>query len=666
MLAPIALFAYRRPQHLARVLAALRANPEAPGTVLYVFCDAPKDTAAAEAVGEVRRLIREIDGFAAVHPVFRESNFGLARNITEGVSDVLGRHEALIVVEDDVVVGPFFLRFMNDALSFYRDEPRVGSVSGYCYPVSRPLPETYFIRGADCWGWATWRDRWRHYNPDGPALLAELQSRGLTTAFDFDGAMAFTQMLQDQIAGKNDSWAVRWHASCFLRDLLILYPAQPLAKNIGFDGSGTHSTSSIDLFEVGLSPTAVQVDGIAVEENAAVREGIKQFFLNSEQPRGCSSGEVFPVNERKSLSRRAVRYGIYRLRRAYEYGNAYARHAILTRRLNQRRRLPGGEWHPLFKVPLVDLGEVEDAHFRGVVTPAPEIGVRREGVDAQFLGDAESYYTKYQNFVYWRALIEQMVARTGLGEPSTIVEFGCGFGNSTLPLLDLFPNAKVVATDISPNLLAILNRLLVSRKLQDRCIAVAMDAHKDFIATNSADLVIGSAILHHLADPSIFIQRAFEILRPGGAAAFFEPFEGGYSVLRLICEDIWREAERRHETGGGLKFVRQISRSLEPQIFRQAVPGWKNINDKWVFPRHTLDKLATSVGAELTVYPVHDNVGQFRRAFAYMLGAYSRFKPEDIPAWAWETFDRYDTKTFSPEMLVDLAMEGCIIFRKRT
>jgi hypothetical protein len=93
--------------------------------------------------------------------VYRNTNFGLARNITDGVTTVLARHESVIVVEDDIVVSPFFLRFMNEALQTYRDVPRVGSISGYCLPLTDPVPETYFIRGADCWGWATWRDRWR-------------------------------------------------------------------------------------------------------------------------------------------------------------------------------------------------------------------------------------------------------------------------------------------------------------------------------------------------------------------------------------------------------------------------------------------------------------------------------------------------------------------------
>jgi hypothetical protein len=289
--APIALFAYRRPQHLERAIEALRANPEAADTPLYVFCDAPKDASVAESVMQVRRLLRRIEGFAGVRCIYRDENFGLSRNITGGVSDVLNQHESVIVVEDDIVVSPFFLRFMNDALTCYRKETRVGSISGYCYPVARAAPDSYLIRGADCWGWATWRDRWQYFDPDGASLLAQLRSRNLTHAFDFDGAMGFTRMLEDQIAGRNDSWAVRWHASCFLRDLLILYPCRSLALNIGVDGSGTHCTGSDDTLDVSLSATAVLVRALPIEENVEMRGAIRDFLAQVHRRALAASGQ---------------------------------------------------------------------------------------------------------------------------------------------------------------------------------------------------------------------------------------------------------------------------------------------------------------------------------------------------------------------------------------
>lgn len=289
-LAPIALFAYRRPDHLAKTVAALRANQEAKESILYVFSDAAKDVASAKDVDAVRAELQNIGGFAQVHLIFHEQNLGLAENITRGVSAVLSQHDSVIVVEDDVVVSAYFLLFMNEALALYADEKRVGSISGYCYPLSGVSAETFFIRGADCWGWATWRDRWRYYNPDGRTLLAELTERNLEQSFDFDGAMGYTQMLKDQIEGKNDSWAVRWHASCFLRDLLILYPGRTLVCNIGNDGSGTHATMSDESYTSALSARPIVLARIPIEQNATARAAILDFFKASQEP-SCATPE---------------------------------------------------------------------------------------------------------------------------------------------------------------------------------------------------------------------------------------------------------------------------------------------------------------------------------------------------------------------------------------
>jgi hypothetical protein len=304
--APIALFAYRRPDHLQATLDALRRNPEASQSELYVFSDAARNEGAAAGVDAVRRILHELGGFRSVNVVHRERNYGLAANITQGVADVLASRDRVVVLEDDIVVSPFFLRFMNEALTAYRDEARVGSISGYCYPLDRAVGETFFIRGSDCWGWATWRDRWKVFNPNGPALLSELRRRGLTHAFDFEGTMGFIRMLEDQIAGRNDSWAVRWHAACFLADLVILYPGRPLAQNIGQDGTGTHNLSADDAYDVLLSPTPVKVGGVPIVESKSGRAAFRAFFRSSQPQTSFLDRAAQAARKAMRFARRSV------------------------------------------------------------------------------------------------------------------------------------------------------------------------------------------------------------------------------------------------------------------------------------------------------------------------------------------------------------------------
>jgi hypothetical protein len=267
--APVALFAHARPDHLRRTLAALRANPEAAATPLIVFSDGAKSPEQRAAVEQVRALVAGVGGFGSVATVLRERNFGLAASIVGGVTDVLATHGRVIVVEDDILVSPHFLRYMNDALDCYAGAPRVASIHAYCYPTGERLPETFFLRGADCWGWATWSRAWRHFNPDGAALRRALRQCSLERAFDLDGAYPFSRMLDDQIAGRNDSWAVRWHASCFLDDLLTLYPGRSLVHNIGNDASGTHSGATGAFSqEVAVQPVVVRAQPLEASTEA--------------------------------------------------------------------------------------------------------------------------------------------------------------------------------------------------------------------------------------------------------------------------------------------------------------------------------------------------------------------------------------------------------------
>lgn len=278
--APIAVFAFNRPGHLASCIASLAANPEARGSHLHVFCDGPRSAADLAGVGRVREVVKGISGFAAVTTVYRDENRGLAASIIDGVGQVLGAHDRVIVVEDDLLLSPHFLKYMNESLERYAANDRVASIHGYCYPVDRPLPETFFLRGADCWGWATWRRGWVHFRPDGATLLAELRKLGLTRAFDLDGAYPFTQMLADQVAGRNNSWAVRWHASCFLDELLTLYPGRSLVQNIGNDASGTHSKAT-GRFDVDVARGPIHLQDIPIEQDEAARQAFIRTLKGS-------------------------------------------------------------------------------------------------------------------------------------------------------------------------------------------------------------------------------------------------------------------------------------------------------------------------------------------------------------------------------------------------
>jgi len=277
MTAPIVLFAYARPDHLRRTIEALQLNALANDSDLIVFSDAARTSDQESGVATVRNYLSSIKGFRSISLHHRTHNLGLARSIITGVTIILEQYERVIVLEDDMVTSPYFLSYMNDALERFAGDELVASIHGYLYPVKEPMPEAFFLPGADCWGWATWRRGWALFNPDGQALLDEMHQRGLMKDFDFGGAYPYSTMLKEQIAGKNDSWAIRWYASAFLAGKLTLYPGRSLIQNIGHDASGTHCGAD-DLYAVELSASPINLDGVQVAISPAALQAFSAFF----------------------------------------------------------------------------------------------------------------------------------------------------------------------------------------------------------------------------------------------------------------------------------------------------------------------------------------------------------------------------------------------------
>jgi len=243
--APIALFVYNRPRHTAATLVALGANAMAAESDLFVFCDGPKSDADALAVAAVRDLVGATAGFRSIQVFEAERNAGLAASIIAGVTRVISEHGRVIVLEDDIVTSPHFLRYMNAALDRYGNDGRVFSVSGYNPPPNMMrfprsyAHDVYFNPRSSSWGWATWRDRWKKADWDVAPYESFIRDPAARRAFNAGGA-DLSDTLIAQREGRVDSWAVRWAFTHFTHHALAVYPVRSYVDNIGHDGSGTH------------------------------------------------------------------------------------------------------------------------------------------------------------------------------------------------------------------------------------------------------------------------------------------------------------------------------------------------------------------------------------------------------------------------------------------
>jgi hypothetical protein len=247
-LAPIVLFTYNRPIHTQNVLNSLAFCEEAKNSILYVFCDGAKENAdeiGLNKIQEVRNIVNTENRFKQVIVTIQDKNKGLANSVIDGINKVINEHGKVIVLEDDLVFSPYFLNYMNDSLNRYENDKRVGEI-GACnfFANGSKFPKTFFANMPDTWGWATWKDRWQHFNSDAVFLYKELEKKDLMYKFNAHGSYNMEEMLQEQIFGKVDSWAIRWQAIMVLNNWLCLY-SNPAFSNHIDSVDATHTQINI-------------------------------------------------------------------------------------------------------------------------------------------------------------------------------------------------------------------------------------------------------------------------------------------------------------------------------------------------------------------------------------------------------------------------------------
>jgi len=278
-LAPIALFVYNRPDHTRRTISYLQQNLLADESRLYIFCDAAKTDADKSKVEQVRQLVQDVSGFKSVKVVLRYQNLGLAESIISGVTQLVYEYGKVIVFEDDLLSSPYTLQYFNDALTKYANQEQVMHIGAYMYNLhDKTLPETFFYRAATSWGWATWARAWKNFEPDVDKLIAQFDNLKIAR-FSIEGKMNFWKQIEQFKAGKNNSWAIRWYASIFLKNGLTLNPSQSLIQNIGHDGTGVHSNNE-DIYHVQMARKQVTQFPDLIQENEQAYRAIKHFLAN--------------------------------------------------------------------------------------------------------------------------------------------------------------------------------------------------------------------------------------------------------------------------------------------------------------------------------------------------------------------------------------------------
>jgi hypothetical protein len=243
--APIALFTFNRINETKKTVFSLLNNHLSFHTELYIFSDGPRNDADIVKIKLVREYLRSVTGFKMIYFIENKQNQGLAKSIIYGVSEVLQKHDKVIVLEDDLITSPNFLDFMNQALSFYENDSNILSVSGYTLDLPS-LPgnkDYYFGYRASSWGWGCWKDRWEKIDWEITDYDEFINSKELTKKFNRGGS-DMTKMLKNHKYGLIDSWAIRFCYHQFKYDLKSVFPTTSKVQSIGFSKDATHTVGT--------------------------------------------------------------------------------------------------------------------------------------------------------------------------------------------------------------------------------------------------------------------------------------------------------------------------------------------------------------------------------------------------------------------------------------
>jgi SAM-dependent methyltransferase len=331
----------------------------------------------------------------------------------------------------------------------------------------------------------------------------------------------------------------------------------------------------------------------------------------------------------------------------------------------------------LIAEPIIALGE-PGSPFANIYAPESEIGQARVGVTAQFLENAGTYHTRYADTHYWSMLLDVALARTEAPAPHVVVDIGSGSGNSVIPLLKKFADAQVVASDISPNLLAILRDYFANdAATRERLHLLCADASQVRFTQGCADLVVGAAILHHIVEPETVIERAFTALKPGGWAVFFEPFRSGSSLLTLAYKQVLREVARRDKFAGvkrtlpptlrgensGIDVLKRIVFDYDTRVTMSAERA-KDLDDKWMFQRAQFETIARAQGwAQCKCYSMQNGQAPVRTQTVAYLRLAAELEPDALPDWAWAILDEFDAQ-LSDDVRQSAWMEAMVLLQK--
>lgn len=254
--APVAFIIFNRPEVTARVFARIaKAKP----TKLLVIADGPRSgrDGEVERCKATRAIIERVDWKCEVLTNFSDVNLGCKNRVSSGLDWVFEQVSEAIILEDDCLPHPTFFRFCEELLEQYRDDERIGMISGdnFQFGKSRTKASYYFSRYNHIWGWASWKRAWQKYDRDLNLWPDTRNNNQFCTQFDNRTERKFWSNIFDKThRGKIDTWDYQWTHALWLNQMLTVLPDVNLVSNIGFGADATHTTKNSPIATMTAEP----------------------------------------------------------------------------------------------------------------------------------------------------------------------------------------------------------------------------------------------------------------------------------------------------------------------------------------------------------------------------------------------------------------------------
>lgn len=238
--APIAIFTFIRLQKLKRLINNLKKNKLSKKSEVYIFSDYSLDS--KNKILKIRSYLKSIKGFKKINLIFRKKNYGNGKNIIDGINHVLKKRDKVIVLEDDLKIGKNFLYFMNICLSTFKNQRKIWHISGWNFNINiNNDNDIFFCKLMHCWGWATWKNRWKYFDKNPKKLIEYFkQNKSKIREFNVNGKLSYYNQILKNRDGIINTWAVFWYATIFKNKGLCVTPNDSIVINDGFDYYSTH------------------------------------------------------------------------------------------------------------------------------------------------------------------------------------------------------------------------------------------------------------------------------------------------------------------------------------------------------------------------------------------------------------------------------------------